>query len=72
MLMEERTPLIQELKEERRKCSKQEEKMVEMLKMLDSLEEVMKLAAPREAFPNLPGGQEPSPDEPFCRSRPRF
>lgn len=72
MLMEERTPLIQELKEERRKCSKQEEKIVEMLKMLDSLQEVMEFAAPREAFSNLPGGQEPSPDDPFCGSGPRF
>lgn len=50
MLMEERTPLIRELEEERRKRSKQEEKIVETLKMLDSLEEVMELTAPPGSF----------------------
>lgn len=40
---------------------RQEEGMSEMLKTLKSLEEVMKITS-QGAFPNLSGGQEPSPD----------
>lgn len=43
MLMQELTSTIQDLKKERSKCSKQKEEMLEMLKCLQSLEEVMKL-----------------------------
>lgn len=43
---------------------RQEEKMAEMLKSLKSLEEVMKITS-QGAFPNLPGGHEPSPGGPL-------
>lgn len=65
MLMEELTSLIQELKEERSKCSKQGEKMVEVFKMPEASKDVMRLITWQGALPDLPGSQEPSADGPF-------
>lgn len=67
MLMEELTDLAQELKEERSEC-KQEEEMAGLLKVLKPIEKGVRFNTSRGAFPELPGGQEPSPDGPFPRS----
>lgn len=56
MLMEELTSLVQELKEGRSKCPKQEDEMVEMFKMPEALKDVMRLTTSQGAFPDLPGG----------------
>lgn len=65
MMTEELNSLVQELQGEKSKCSNQEDEMVEMLKLFESLEEVMRLTTAHGAFPNLPGLQEPSPEGPF-------
>ena len=70
MLMEELNVLVQELKEERSKFLKQEEQMAEMLKVLQSLEQIMRIITSKGAFPNLPGDQGPRPIGPFLRSGP--
>lgn len=70
MLMEELNVLVQELKEERSKFLKQEEQMAEMLKVLQSLEQIMRIITSKGAFPNLPGDQGPRPIGPFPRSGP--
>lgn len=68
ILRQEITSLVHKLREERSKCSRQEEGMVEMLKMLKSLGEIMKIPTSKAAFPNLPGCQVPSPNGPLPRS----
>ncbi|CAD7680832.1 unnamed protein product [Nyctereutes procyonoides] len=65
LLMEKLTSLIQELKEEKSKCSKQDEEMVEMFKMPEAPKDIMRLTMSQGAFPNLPEG-------PFPKSGPRF
>lgn len=45
--------------------SKQEQEMLEMLKELKFLEEIMRTTTSQGVFPNHPGGQVPSPDCPF-------
>ncbi|XP_045383303.1 cTAGE family member 4-like [Lemur catta] len=70
VLMEELTYLVQETKKEKSKRSKQEEAMKTILKMLQSLEENMRITLPQGTFPHLPGGQQPSPAGLFPRSGP--
>ena len=61
ILMEELNSLAQELEKERVKQSKQEEEMVDILKELKFLEEVMRTTTSQRAFPNHPGSQAPEP-----------
>lgn len=69
-LKQEITSLVQELEQERSKCSKQEEEMVEMLKTLQSLEEVVNISTSQGAFPSFPGREETGPDGLLLRSGP--
>lgn len=68
ILRQEITLLVHKLKEERSKCSRQEEGMAEMLKMLKSLGEMMKIPTSQAASPNLPGCLKPSPNGPLTSS----
>lgn len=70
MLKQEMTSLVQELEEERSKCSRQEEEMVQMLRTLESLEEVVKISTSQAAVASLPGCQETSPAGLLLRSGP--
>ena len=67
MLREELNCLVQELKEERAKRSKQGGQVMEML-IFQCLEEIVRLTTSQGAFPQLPGDQEPSPGGPLLRS----
>lgn len=72
MLREELNSLVQELKGESAKRSKQEGQVREMLRDLQCLEEIVRLTTSQGAFPQLPGDQEPSPVGPLLRSGPRY
>ncbi|ELV13313.1 Cutaneous T-cell lymphoma-associated antigen 8 [Tupaia chinensis] len=61
-LMEELTSLVQEGQKGTAKCLKQEY-MAAILKFLASLKETMGITS-QGAFPNLPGGREPTPAGP--------
>lgn len=71
LLMEKLTSLVKELKE-KPKLSTQKEEIEEMLMMLEVVEEITRLRISQSISPNLPGGQESSPDGPFCRRGPRI
>lgn len=71
MLMKELQSLCRDLEEERAKRCQQEEQMMEMLKDLQALEDMMTFAKSQGAFPNLLGDQEPSPGAPWPGSGPR-
>lgn len=70
MLMKELNSLCRDLEEERAKRSQQEEQMMEMLKDLQALEDMMAFAQSQGAFLNLLGDQEPSPAAPWPGSGP--
>ena len=66
MLIEKLTSLVKELKQ-KPKLSTQKEEIEEMLMMLEVVEEITRLSILQRISPNLPGGQESSPDGPSCR-----
>ena len=72
MLREELNSLVEELKGERAKRSKQEGPVMEMLRDLQCLEETVRRTTSHGAFPQLPGDQEPSPGGPLLRSGPGY
>ncbi|XP_032707089.1 cTAGE family member 9-like [Lontra canadensis] len=61
MLMKELNSLCRDLEEERAKRSQQEEQMMEVLKDLQALEDMMTFAKSRGVFPNLLGDPRAKP-----------
>lgn len=70
VLREEIMPLLHQLKEEKFRRSRQEEELAEMLKTIKALEEVVNTSTSGGAYPNLLGGQEPSPGGALPRTGP--
>ncbi|XP_032706786.1 cTAGE family member 9-like [Lontra canadensis] len=65
MLMKKLHSLCRDLEEESAKRCQQEEQMMEMLKDLQALEDMMTFTKSQGAFLNLLGDQEPSPAAPL-------